>query len=236
MRGAPLSGVTKGDSSRLSIRYELRSAEHLDALAAMPLPLGMVATQPLRTMHRDLYLDTVDESFRRRGITCRLRIGAADAHVISLRIDGTPGQPAARADADVATADVRGALSENNSVSRRIRALVDPDSLQAQLELEVERFTRMAQPDFFRRPRLELHYDHVTARRGGIAQSFHRFCGHVRRGPTTELQRLALALEAEHDLRQVASDPREHAELLLRWKRTDTRRDQLNGSRRAGRH
>ena len=51
-------------SGATSFRYELRSAEHLESLALARLPLGMVASEPRRSMHRDLYLDTADGSLR----------------------------------------------------------------------------------------------------------------------------------------------------------------------------
>ena len=38
-------------------RYELRSAAELDALARSPLPLGIRASEPQHTTHRDVYLD-----------------------------------------------------------------------------------------------------------------------------------------------------------------------------------
>ena len=217
-------------SGATSFRYELRSAEHLENLASAALPLGITASEPRRSMHRDLYIDTPDGSLRQRGVTCRLRIGADDLHRLSLRIDATPDSPRVCVDARVRSADVRGALAENTSVARRIRALIDPALLDAQLDIEVQRITRTADHDFFRRPRYELHFDRLTVRRGGVARSFHHLCGHLRRGSESALDTLAAALEAQHDLGKQARDPREYAELLLRWGRSDPRRDALNGS------
>ena len=77
-----------------AFRYELRSAEQLQALATALLPLGIAASAPRRSMHRDLYLDTADESLRRRGVACRLRLGATDEQVLSVRFAGN-GAPAA---------------------------------------------------------------------------------------------------------------------------------------------
>ena len=184
-------------------------------------------------MHRDLYLDSADESLRRLGITCRLRIGGEDQHVLSLRIDASGRAGPVRIDAPVRAADVRAALAEDTAAARRLRAFVNPELLDVQLDLEVDRLTRTAHPDFFRRPRLELHFDRVTVRQNGVARSFHHLCGHLRRGASADLMRLARALEAQHDLRLPTNSPREHAELLLRWKRTDSRRDLMNGSDQA---
>ena len=180
-----------------------------------------------------MYLDTPDDALRRRGITCRLRISADDAHLLSLRIDGSGDTPPLRVDGPTRAADFRGALAENTSVARRVRALIDPDLLAPQLDLEVERITRTAQPDIFRRPRLELHYDRLTVRRDGVGRTFHQLCAHVRRGPREALARLAHALEREHDLRQPLAEPRDHAELLLRWKRTAGPRPPLGDSDQA---
>lgn len=217
------------DANRSSFRYELRSAEQLVSLASARLPLGISASAPRRSMHRDLYLDTSDESLRRRGILLRLRISADDRHQLSLRVDGI-GADAVRVDAPVRAVDVRAALTEDNAATRRLRAFVDPDAIGVLHDLEVERLTRAAHPDFFLRPRLELHFDRVTVRRDGIERTFHHLCAHVRRGSTKDLDRLAHALEEQHDLRRATGDAREHAELLVRWKRSDSRREQLVGS------
>ncbi len=213
-------------------RYELRSAEQLAALASARLPLGMSASAPRRSMHRDLYLDTHDESLRRRGVVCRLRLGTTDEHVLSVRMCGQGG-PSTRVDARVRSAEVGTALAEDNAASRCLRALVEPARLETRLDLEVDRLTRTAHPDLLRRPRLALHYDRVTLRCGGSAHTFHQLCGHLRRGPQRELERLAAALEAEHDLRVSAGDPREHAEFVVRWNQLEARRERLAGSDQA---
>jgi polyphosphate kinase len=217
-----------------TFRYELRSAEQLETLASARLPLGIRASAPRRSMHRDLYLDTEDESLRRRGVVCRLRLGAAAAHVLSIRFAGN-GEPPVHVEAVVRSVAVGAALAEDNAASRQLRAFVDPDRLQTRLDLEVERLTRAAYPDLLRRPRLALHYDEVTMRWGAVVHTFHQLCGHLRRGPLSELDRLARALEAEHDLRTAAADPREHAELLMRWMHFEARRTRLSGSDHAHR-
>ena len=215
------------------LRYELRSAEQLEAIASAPLPLDIKASPPQRTRHRDLYLDTPDESLRAQGVTCRLRIGTDDRHLLSLRIDGSNGVPPLRVDAASSAADVQGALAENTTAARRIRALIDPLRLVPLLDMEVDRLSRFAHPDFFRRPRLELHFDRITIRRDDVVRTFHQLCAHLRRGPAAGLERLATALEATHDLRQPSARPREHAELLLRWKRMAPHRAPLEDSDQA---
>ncbi|MEP6992754.1 MAG: polyphosphate kinase 1 [bacterium] len=213
-----------------TLRYEVRSAEQLDALAAAPLPLGIAASAPRRSRHRDIYLDTADASLRARGVTVRLRIDSADRHQLSLRIDAAGTEPALHLDAATRAADVQGALAEDTSVARRISALVDPALLAPQLDLEVERITRTALRGLLRGPRVELHYDRLTARRDGVGRTFHQLCIHLRRGSSTTLHRLARALEQAHALPSPAADPRGHAEVLLRWKRTGSSRSPIADS------
>ncbi|HUQ46038.1 MAG TPA: polyphosphate kinase 1 [Gemmatimonadaceae bacterium] len=222
---------TDADSHAI-FRYELRSAEQRRDLAAAPLPLGISASAPRRSMHRDLYLDTGDESLRRRGVVCRLRLCGLDEHRLSLRIRGN-GVPPVRVDATVHSAEVGAALQEDNEASRRLRALVDPALLETRLDLEIDRLTRTAHPDLLRRPRLALHYDQVTLRRGGAVHTFHQLCGHLQRGQRRELERLARALESDHDLRLASDDPREHAEFLVRWMQLEARRTRMAGSDQA---
>ncbi|MFL5606206.1 MAG: hypothetical protein ACJ8AD_07165, partial [Gemmatimonadaceae bacterium] len=213
--------------SSISFHYALRSTHQLEELARAPLPLGIVASEPRRSMHRDLYLDTDDDSLRRRGIVLRLRLDATDEHLLALRIASANGTPPLRLDARVRAADLEGALAERNAVTRRIRALTDPAHLVVRLDLEVDRMTRDVHPDLFRRPRMELHYDSITVRRKGITRSFQQLCGHLRRGAAMELERLAGALERDHDLRRSSGDWREHADLLMRWLHTESRQARM---------
>jgi len=69
-------------------RCELLSADQLGALASGPLPPGIAAGDARRSLHRDLYLDTADDSLRRRGVTCRLRLDAKGGAALTLRIAG----------------------------------------------------------------------------------------------------------------------------------------------------
>ncbi|HEX6631140.1 MAG TPA: hypothetical protein VF048_08615, partial [Gemmatimonadaceae bacterium] len=209
--------------ARDELRCDLFSADQLRRLALAPLPLGIAASAATRTLHRDLYLDTADGVLRRRGVSCRLRISADDRRTLTVRIGGGTlgnggGAPPLRVDAPVHATDPRAALAEDTAVARRLRALVDPALLDVRVELEVERWQRTALPDWLRRPRLALHYDHVTVRRDGAARSFQQLCLHARHGSGDDtLHRLADALVREHGLRPAGADQREQAELLLKW-------------------
>src|SRR5260221_855466 len=71
-----------------SFRYELRSSGHLEELASARLPDGIASTDAAPSQHRDIFLDTSDDTLRRRDIVCRFRIGANDSRTLSLRIGG----------------------------------------------------------------------------------------------------------------------------------------------------
>ena len=213
-----------------SFRYELRSTQQLKELSATPLPLGIRAGRAVRSLHRDLYLDTAGDSLRQRGVLCRLRLGATDTRLLSLRIRGTNGMEPVRVDSPVQSGDVQEALKENTEAGRRLSALVDPHLLEVRLELEVERLTRRANPDWLRRPRVEMHYDEILARRNGFSRTFQLLCIHQRRGDASVVRELADALEREHGVRPIASDARESAELLLRWSRNDKASDRDTNS------
>ena len=55
----------------------------------------------------------------------------------------------------------------------------------------------------------------------------------VRRGLLSALDRLARALAREHDVRPPTAQPGEHAELLLRWRRPESRRPRIGDSDQA---
>jgi hypothetical protein len=73
-------------------RCELLSADQLASLASGPLPRGIPADTARRSLHRDLYLDTLDDSLRQRGVVCRFRASANGTAVLSLRIAASKRQ------------------------------------------------------------------------------------------------------------------------------------------------
>src|ERR1044071_4119257 len=116
-------------------RCELLSADQLASLASGPLPRGIPADTAQRSLHRDLYLDTIDDALRQRGIVCRLRAGADGNSVLSLRIADPNGQPI-RVQAATSAQNVEHALATDNAVVRRLRGIVDPAALQVRADLE----------------------------------------------------------------------------------------------------
>ncbi|MEO8562776.1 MAG: polyphosphate kinase 1 [bacterium] len=196
-------------------RYELRSAAELETLARAPLPLGIRCADARRSTHRDVYLDTPDDVLRARGVLCRLRIGTTAPHRLSLRsADQSAPQ---HVDVTVRSADPSGALAQDSAVRRQLLAIVDPRSLVARLELEVERLTRDAHPDLLRRHRVAVHYDRIVARRDDDTRTLFQLCMHHRRGSVGDFTRLVAAMEGAYGLAGKGSDPRERAQLLLRW-------------------
>lgn len=203
---------------RHPFRYEIRSARHLGELAAAPLPLDVAVSEPRRSQHRDLYLDTADEALRKRNIVCRLRLRSDDTRTLSLSIGGDAASPASRFDCAVRSADLSAALAEQTSVARRLSAIVDSRLLVVNLELEVERLTRSADRDWLGRPCVELHYDSVVARHAASSSNLFNLCLHQLHGDAERIQALARAIEDTHHLRRSREGARDRAELLLRWK------------------
>jgi polyphosphate kinase len=201
-------------------RCDVFSAEQLRELVEAPLPLDLEASAPTRQLFRDLYLDTADDTLRRRGVTCRVRLGVDDRRTLSLRIAPSangPGAPnAQRFDARVHAAEPHAALAENTSPARRLRALVDPALLRIRLEIEVERHVRLVGRDWLRRPCLEVHYDHMTVRKGTTSRAFHELRVRHRRGQGDHVEQLARAFQRQ-GLRVLTEERRERAELLAKW-------------------
>jgi len=198
------------------VRYELRSAAELDRLAQAPLPLGIHATAPRSSSHRDLYLDTEDDALRSRGVVCRLRVGDRLPHRLTLVVGHDEPE---RVEATVREATAASALAADTAVRRRLLSMVDPAALVARVELIVDRLTRAVNPDLLLRRRAEMHFDRITIRRDGEARTLFQLCAHHRRGSPSEFARLVEELEREHDLVGAEGDRRGLAELLLRWMR-----------------
>lgn len=202
-------------------RYEIRSARHLAELAAAPLPLAMSASEPRRSQHRDLFLDTLDDALRKRNIVCRLRLRSDDTRSLSLTIGGNATNPPARFDSAVNSSDIPAALREGTAAGRRLSALIDPSLLFVRLELEVERLTRNVGSDWLRRPKLEIHYDSAIARQNLSSHKLFQLCIHRLHGDEQASAELARAMEEAHHLRATTEGTRDRAELLLRWKGTN---------------
>lgn len=196
-------------------RWNVLSLDRLRDLAAAPLPGGIAATPARRSLHRDIYLDTADGILSARRALCRLQVTTDDHHTLSLELhepDGTCTSTSAKTRA----ADPLEAIQERNTVTRRVRGIVDPASLLPRVAVEVERWTRFAARDWLGRARAELHYDAVTVRRDGAARRFQQLTLHGRPGAEEAVDALARALSQELALRSTES-VLDRAELLLKW-------------------
>ncbi len=201
-----------------AFRCELLSADQLGALASGPLPPGIAAGEARRSLHRDLYLDTADDSLRRRGVTCRLRLDTKGEAALTLRIAGGEADGSeTRVVSRVAAVDAQSAMAAESEVSKRIRGIIDPSLLQVRVDLEVDRLTRRASLDWLRRPRLSVHLDRITVRRNGTTARFFQMCAHRLRGDASQLESLERALEQEHGVRRSAVPTHERAELAIKW-------------------
>jgi polyphosphate kinase len=210
-------------------RCELLSADQLAALASGPLPSGLAASDARREIHRDVYLDTSDDALRRRGIVCRLRTSVDGRGTLRLDLPGLNGS--GRVEAATRGADVRAVLATDSAVVRRLRGVVDPAALEVRVDLEVDRLSRSAVRDWLGRPRVDVHLDRITVRRGasGSSSTYFQMCAHQHRGDGEELRRLVSALEEDHGVRSSAMGARERAELALKWARLDNGAQRIPG-------
>ncbi|HEV8197876.1 MAG TPA: polyphosphate kinase 1 [Gemmatimonadales bacterium] len=183
-------------------RCDVSGPEALAALRDAALPARLLGAAPSKTFHRDIYLDTNDRTLQARGASCRVRIQADDHRILTLFIAGGPSLPVERYEAEVAALDPRQALLEDSEPARRLRGLIDPAQLRPRIELEVERWTRIASSGWFRRvPRFAFLYDACTVRHAGLTRNFEEL--QVRRiapgGP--RLDAVSRALERQQGLR-----------------------------------
>jgi polyphosphate kinase len=175
------------------------------------------ASEPKRSQHRDLFLDTPDDALRKRDIVCRLRLRSDDSRSLSITI-GEGNGSGTRLDSPVESSDIARAVAEPTPAGRKLSAIIDPSLLVVRLELEFERLTRAVGTDWLGRPRMEIHYDGIVARKSLAHASFFQLCIHHLRGSQESLTELARSMEQAHNLRGTTEGSRDRAELHLRWK------------------
>jgi polyphosphate kinase len=196
-------------------RCSVDGLETLARLRSAPLPAGLTSGPLERSFHRDIFLDTSERTLTQRGVVCRLRMQADDRRVLSLIIGGSSDRPPERWDAEVPELDARRALEGTTEPARRLRGLVDPALLRPRIEVETERWSRVASSGWLaKRARMVFLYDACTVRSGGLARTFEEL--QVRRiaagGP--HLEQVAAELERDHGLRPILVSKAERAAQL----------------------
>jgi polyphosphate kinase len=201
------------------IRWDVPTAARLEALLAAPLPLGLRAGSARRTFHRDLYFDTPDGELRRRGVSCRLRFDVEDRRTLALDVAGM-----ARCESRVVELEPRLIFGGDAEPARRLRAIVDPDRLVLQIELQIERLLRPAHLPVVPLPQFLLAYDSITARCAGSAPAlgFHELVAWRRPWAVIPTARFTRAVAQRYGVSVASADRAARATLLrLALERTD---------------
>jgi polyphosphate kinase len=197
-------------------RCDVAGPEALAELRDAPLPPPLRGGPPTRSFHRDIYLDTADQTLLAKGVSCRVRVRTDDRRLLTLFISGGTETRGERYEEEVPELDPRQALEGSSEPARRLRGLVDPLSLKPRIELEVERWSRTASAGFFRRdPRFAFLYDLCAIRHGGLSRTFEEL--QVRRlAPgAPHLEEIAHALERSHGLRPLVVPRHQRASQLV---------------------
>ena len=213
--------------SAVAPRWDIPSAEALQALVADPLPLGLRAGPARRSFLRDLYFDTPAGDLRRRDVACRVCFAADDRRTLVL--EGLrPGPPEA---AEVAELDAAAIFAGKSGPARRLRALIDPARLVPSVELETERRLRLVRRALVPWPELELVLDVVTVRSSEAAPVFRELTLRPRPWGTIGVARLGAALAERHGLHPLATDRRARADELLAALETEALARAVQGQR-----
>ena len=191
-------------------RWDIPTSALLEDLLAAPLPLGLVAGPLERIFYRDLYFDTPEHDLSRRGVSCRVRFDVEDRRWLALE-----SPTAVHSEAAVAELDPREVLRGSAEPARRLRALVDPERLVLQLELQVERRLRRARLPIVFLGQFLLAYDTITTRRGGAGATFHELVAWRDRWGIIPLARLQRVMMQSHPLSPASLERVARAEQLL---------------------
>ncbi|HET7425873.1 MAG TPA: hypothetical protein VFJ50_02465, partial [Gemmatimonadales bacterium] len=200
-------------------RCDVPGAERLAALAAAPLPLGLVARRQYRVLVRDVYLDTADHALAARNIMCRVRYGADDRRTltVSLSDPGALGAgPTQIFEAAVIPVDVPAILASDSAPARRLRGVVDLARLESRFEIEIDRLVRTATRPWYLPGRFAFLYDRATVRSGGLVREFQELKVRRLAPGRPRLEELALALEQREGLRPMLQTKLVRARALLR--------------------
>jgi polyphosphate kinase len=221
-----------GRRRRGTLRWDVPSQELFERFATGRLPLGLRGGKVRRTFYRDIYFDTPTGELEERGVSCRLRIGLDDRRWISVMVDGHEhGSKGEEFAARVDGVDPERVFAGDSKPARRLRALVDPERLTVQFELETERRTRRAFYGVLPFPQLNMVFDTVTVRRRDTSAQFRELALSRERLATLDINEIGAALERLHDLKPLTADRRQRAALAAAAMERDTVTHSVQGER-----
>jgi polyphosphate kinase len=199
------------------IKWDVPTAEQLQDLLAQPLPCSLRSGTAQPGFHRDLYFDSTDGSLTRRGIGCRLRLGADDRRLLTLTLPraGDGAAPAQRYEAEIAELEPAAAFAGTSDPARRLRGLIDPGQLHVLAELETERTRRLGSQGWPWSARLEFTYDAVSVRHAGLVRGFQELTVRRLRPGMPSLERINDDVVLRHHLRPILEGKLPRAQRLL---------------------
>ncbi|HEV2749074.1 MAG TPA: polyphosphate kinase 1 [Gemmatimonadales bacterium] len=202
-------------------KADVPTLDLLNRMVSDPLPLDLRSGRVEPFFQRDIYFDSADWTLRRRGVSCRFRIGVDDRRILTLRTgdrweDGALFAPPQRFEAEVPELEGEQALAGTSDPARRLRALIEPGQLLPRIQFETERRVRRSKPAWFFRARHEILYDVVTVRSHHLAQKFQELKLRQVVNGRPALDRLAQAFQQRYGLRTLLVGKQERAEKLLR--------------------
>ena len=217
-------------------KADVPTLDLLNRMVADPLPLGLRSGLVEPFFQRDIYFDSADWTLRRRGVSCRFRIGVDDRRVLTLRTggrweDGAVVMLPQRFEALVPELEGDQALAGTSDPARRLRALIEPGQLLPRIQFETERRVRHSKPTWFSRGRHEIIYDVVTVRSHHLAQKFQELKLRAVRAGRPRLDRLAQAFQERYGLRPLLVGKQERADKLLRELEAEGLADVTRGGR-----
>jgi polyphosphate kinase len=205
------------DLAPLELKWDVPTPQRLRELLTVPLPLHL-RSGPLRQgFHRDIYYDTIDAALDRRGIRCRVRLGADDRRTFRVTLPPTPGseQKAQRFEVDFEDLEPRAALTGASEPARRLNGIVNPAELELVAELETERYVREAERGWFWGGRFLLRYDLVAVRKGTLVRGFQELKLRRLRKGAPALDQLSAIMAREYGLRPILETKLARAQRLV---------------------
>lgn len=163
---------------------------------------GLTFGAPVAVLRRDLFLDTSDGTLEEIGAELRLRLEPAAGAQLRLAVQPRSGHALGQrtiyeSTLDDAVADHRVAWRGASSAARAVRALVDPDRLEARLELEARRQVRGSGAG------LEATFETIHARSNTVEARLRQLTLAGSADAQSRMQELAEVLERDHGLRHV---------------------------------